>query len=753
MPVSVSRLRRWFAITAILITVVVAGVYWSARRRASQALKDLPQKMGIEFQQTAEGFSISKSEAGRTLFTIHASKAVEFKSGGHTELHDVSVVLYGRDSTRYDQISGSDFEYDPQSGNVSAQGEVQIDLEANPAGVLTPDQAAPRELKNPIHLRTSGLVFNQKTGNAYTKEMVEFTVPQASGSAMGVSYSGKTNVLTLESQLRLVMTGENQAEITAQRGVITKEPRQVVLESPRMQRPKERIAADRATLFLNASNNVDRVLAEGNILLESHGASELKGRADQGELSLTGPKNTLRTATLSGHAHIESAGAQNIQADAGKAILDFSGKNELNKIHAEDGVQLFQRGSDVGGNLPRGSGAQDLEITSPAMDFFLAAGKHLERAETAGAPRITIVQSGTSQKTVVTAAKFITKFGDHNQILSLNGSPSAKIVSSVAGQPDRVSTSDRLDVAFRASGGVDSILQQGNFAYLDGDRKASADSARYTPQDQMLVLSGSPRVVDTGMTTTARTMRLNRATGEAVAEGDVKSTYSQLKPDPGGALLASSDPIHVTSRMMNATRSPGVAVYSGTARLWQDANIIEAPSIQFDRDGRSVLAQGNGQPVSTVLVSIDKSGKATPVAITCARLTYTDSQRQIKCEGGATAKTTDMTITASGANAFLLPRDASGSAGSSSPASSQLDRIVAHGNVVIQQPDRRGTGQDLVYNVADDKFVLTGGPPSIFDAEHGQITGDSLTFYKRDGRVLVEGRSSSPTVTTTRVAR
>src|SRR6516225_7555495 len=116
MPVSVSRLRRWFAITAILITVVVAGVYWSARRRASQALKDLPQKMGIEFQQTAEGFSISKSEAGRTLFTIHASKAVEFKSGGHTELHDVSDVLYGRDSTRYDQISGSDFEYDPQSG-------------------------------------------------------------------------------------------------------------------------------------------------------------------------------------------------------------------------------------------------------------------------------------------------------------------------------------------------------------------------------------------------------------------------------------------------------------------------------------------------------------------------------------------------------------------------------------------------------------------------------------------------------------
>src|SRR5579862_7195274 len=142
MPISIPSLRRWFAIAAVLITVVVAMVYWTARRRAGQALKDLPQRMGIEIQQTAEGFSISKSEAGRTLFTIHASKAVEFKGGGHTELHDVSVVLYGRDSSRYDQISGSDFEYDPQSGNITAQGEVQIDLEANPAGALTADQAA-----------------------------------------------------------------------------------------------------------------------------------------------------------------------------------------------------------------------------------------------------------------------------------------------------------------------------------------------------------------------------------------------------------------------------------------------------------------------------------------------------------------------------------------------------------------------------------------------------------------------------------
>jgi lipopolysaccharide export system protein LptA len=79
--------------------------------------------------------------------------------------------------------------------------------------------------------------------------------------------------------------------------------------------------------------------------------------------------------------------------------------------------------------------------------------------------------------------------------------------------------------------------------------------------------------------------------------------------------------------------------------------------------------------------------------------------------------------------------------------------MVAERDVVIQQPNRRADGQKLVYTAADDKFVLTGGPPSIFDAEQGKITGVSLTFFRRDDRVLVEGEASTPVVTTTRVAR
>ena len=165
-----------------------------------------------------------------------------------------------------------------------------------------------------------------------------------------------------------------------------------------------------------------------------------------------------------------------------------------------------------------------------------------------------------------------------------------------------------------------------------------------------------------------------------------------------------------------------------------------------------------------MLVQVDKTGKVTPVHITSAHLTYTDVERKVFLDGGVTAKTTDTTMTAQQMTVFLLAQSqAKGQSGSQPRRMTgtepglgmpgQVDRIIAENNVVVTQPARHATGDRLVYTAADDKFVLTGGPPSIFDAERGKITGDSLTFYRHDDRVLVEGRETSPAVTKTQVAR
>ncbi len=274
-------------------------------------------------------------------------------------------------------------------------------------------------------------------------------------------------------------------------------------------------------------------------------------------------------------------------------------------------------------------------------------------------------------------------------------------------------------------------------------------------------------MTDGGMTTTANSMRLNRATGDALAEGNVKTTYSDLKPQPGGALLSSSSPIHVTARAMSVHGTSAIALYTGDARLWQDANVVDAQSIEFDRDRRSMIATGSGalQTVSTVLVQNDSvqndgvpadrsaqspRGKPTLIAITSTRLSYADSERKAHFEGDVAARSAEITITAKKMDAYLEGR---GSGDQPLSGAGKLDKIVAADQVVITQPERRATGNLLTYTASDDKFVLTGGSPSIFDAERGKITGVSLTFFRHDDRVLVEGNNLSPTVTQTRVAR
>ncbi|HEV7550552.1 MAG TPA: LptA/OstA family protein, partial [Candidatus Angelobacter sp.] len=624
----------------------------------------------------------------------------------------------------------------------------------------------PKELKNPIHLKTTNLVFNQTTGNAHTSERVDFRVPQASGSAVGVSYDAKTNVLTLLSQVNIVLTGTTSATVTAIHGTIAKDPRIVVLEHPHIEDGQQRADANEATVFLKADNTVDHILAQGNVLVETAGEQPAQVQSTQLDLLLASApgdsqRSTLHTAIFTGDVRLDTEGAQPMQATAGRATLDFvenqrharnaESKSVLRKIHADGNVKLFQH------QKPSSAAAmaQDFELTAPIIDFELADGRHFKRGITSGPPQMVVrpTAPGNGQITTVVAERFEAHFDDLGQLASVHGASAARIVNSIPGQPDRVSTSDMVDAAFTPGTGVQAIVQQGKVAYTDGERQAWGDKGRYTPADQILTLAGSLRVVDKNMTTTARTMRLNRATGDAFADGDVKSTYSDLKPQPNGALLASSSPIHVTSRSMTAHRSPAVALYSGDARLWQDANLIEAPAIEFDRDRRTVTGRSSAsQKVSTALVQTEKSGKSTPVLVTSDDFNYSDNDRKAHFEGDVVAKGTDSTITSNRMDVFLQARSQA-APNQSVTSSGKIDHILAQENVVITQPARRGTGDQLVYTAADDKFVLTGGPPSIFDAEHGKVTGVSLTLFRHDDRVLVEGSNQSPTAAQTRVAR
>lgn len=746
-------LRKVLLASAVAVAVFVLGFYLVARSRQRLAPAAMQSKLGAGVQQSSQGFSFARSEGGRTIFQVHAGKAVQYRADGHAQLRDVNIILYGKDGTRFDQISGDDFDYDPGSGDVVARGEVQIDLEGNAAGALRPDQAPPSELKNPIHVRTRGLTFNQKTGIAATKEKIEIRVPQAAGTAVGARLDSKAGMLTLDSQISFVTSGDRTV-IRARHGVLQKEPRQAILDETDIEHKDDTVHARHLVLDLGEDNTVQRMTGTGGVEGSSTGSSgKLAVQAPRADVQMTA-HNHLRTITLSGGASWTQSGAKSgsVRGSAGRVVVDYGERNRATAVHASEDVR----------HTDHTASGQEYTLFADALDATASKGDgNMDHAVTRGASRIEIVSpnakpAGSVTRTVITAGHFEGALDAASRIRTLHGEPEARIVSSAPNRPERVSSSRVLDAVFAqtksSTSALQSVVQQGDVHITEGTRQAWADRARYSPADDALSLSGSPRVTDTGMSTTADSVVLDRKSGEAVGTGNVKTTYVEMKAQPQGALLAASDPVHVTARSMVARQASATAHYEGEARLWQGANVIQAPQLDFDRTHRTLVALGtSAQPVRLVLVQKDKQGRAQPVNVTALRLIYNDIERRALLEGGVDMKSADGSTTADRAEIFLEARGP----GASSPAStaSRVERAVAEGRVEMREPGRHASGDRLVYSSDEEKYVLTGSPPRIEDAQSGTVTGEVLTFYSRDDRVLVESGNSTRTVTQTRVKR
>ena len=647
----------------------------------------------------------------------------------------------------------------PKEGTVVARGEVNIDLEGNATGPVQPDQAPPRELQNPIHLKTSGLVFNQKTGIAHTDQNVEFRVPQGDGSAVGATYDTKNNVLTLESQVTLKANDRHGTTVRAAHGTIDKEPREINLSDARVHQQDRDFQSDRLQLLLTPENEVQRTVATGHVQLVTQGPNSTRLRSPYAEMML-GEKNQIQTAVFSGGVEMEASGPNAAKVTAGRVAVDFAKPNRPQVVHASESVRIEQQPSQEGRQQQR------IEIASQAVDMYIREGRLIAYAQSQGPAQVTI----TPVKPSVPGRTHGRHRGAHAGRVRCGESPgpgarrtpTPRSHPSFLASPTRSapaipwSPTSRLGEEFWTSDRMGtSVTASRRRRIRPWDREAALLTRRVRAIRRMtdaLTLAGAPRIVDGGMTITANTIRILQRTGDAFAQGSVKTTYSELQQNPDGAILATADPVHVTSNSMNVQRQSGIARYLGNARLWQAANVVEAPSIEFDRLNRSLVAQGTAStPVTSVFVQIDKAGKSTPAVVTAARLVYNDSDRRAHYTGGVLARGENMTMTSTRADIILAP--AGSRSAQVSVSASRLDQIIATGNIVVQQQIRRATGEKLVYTAADEKFVMTGGPPLLADSEHGTIRGDSLTFYTRDDRVLVESNESSRTITRTRVTR
>jgi hypothetical protein len=79
--------------------------------------------------------------------------------------------------------------------------------------------------------------------------------------------------------------------------------------------------------------------------------------------------------------------------------------------------------------------------------------------------------------------------------------------------------------------------------------------------------------------------------------------------------------------------------------------------------------------------------------------------------------------------------------------------VLAQGNVIVREGDRRGTAEQGEYVAAEGKFVLSGGQPTLANASSDTTTGHSLTFFVANDTILVDSQEGLRTLTKHRVEK
>jgi lipopolysaccharide export system protein LptA len=351
------------------------------------------------------------------------------------------------------------------------------------------------------------------------------------------------------------------------------------------------------------------------------------------------------------------------------------------------------------------------------------------------------------------------------------------------------------------------VLQQipakktGGTGVAVGTQTSTATAARavYDGASDTLTLTGTPVFRDDNLEMTADRFAVERAAGNMLATGSVQTTVRPSSVNGSGGLMSGNQPTHVIARQAQVLHDSQKAIFTGEARLWQGGNSVEAPVIELSQKMQTLTAYGKdacsqcvhttflgqgslGPSAEPAQVGKPKAAKArgpmsdanrgpSTFRILSQRLLYSDAERKATFSEHVEAISSSGNVFADQAEVFLTPASPHPQAkpetalaetenkvsprSNNSPQSS-VERIVATGNVVVEQPGRRGTGTRLVYTASDGHFVLTGDgahPPQVVDSIQGTVTGEVLTFSSQTQAIIVSGSPNDAAVTKTRVKK
>ena len=777
-----ARYARWAAIAAAAVALSVAGVYAEREIRVARARRAAPAMLPAEVQQQSANFSLSDSDVqGHTLFTIRASHATQFKDENRALLQDVWISIYGRDQSRNDNIRTPECSYEPLTGNVRCQKEVQIDLEsASPAGSKVPADA--------MHIKTSNLSFNKNTGEASTPAPAEFQFSGGSGSGVGITYSSNESTIRVEHEIQFQMeaserTGGLPVSATGSSFTVRRNDRVAVLDGPDVVSQGDRkLSAGIISISLDENFHAQHILIEGNPEIRAaEGNLTFSATADkfEGFMSRDGWVQRIVADGKVAGSRQSDAGTDRFQAaHAEFAMLPWH--NLLKDMTATGGViASSQQGKDsrllkTDALRVTFSATQGAENAGRTGGKYSAEKQRIDAMETL-APA-TLQSNSGDEATEVHAQKIAAQFDGSGRLAKLQGHSGVTVRRQNGNTPSQTSSSSELAVIFAKGGNWDTLDETGSVRFEQADRRASAAQAKVSRAGDTISLDGNPEFSDAMSRTAAGTVTIDQKSNMVHAAGGVVTTYSPATSaakgsvKQGSAFNFGSGSAHVSADAISGSVATGDIVYAGHARLWQGESLLEADQIEVWRDDKKLQATGHvvavfpqaAAPFAASLGSRPATPKKSQVGTTlwtvrAPSMTYWDDQGKAHLEGGVAASSLQGSLTARSLDLFLSAPASTPNVPPStvdSAAGRQLNRVLAEGDVVVRQGDRQGTAQQGEYTAAEEKFVLSGGQPTLIDnASSDTTTGRSLTFFVANDTILIGSQEGSRTMTKHRVEK
>jgi lipopolysaccharide export system protein LptA len=761
-------LIAWVVGGALTVTMLAVSVaYWVATSHKAKPVA-LPQSVPVDVHQQLSGYTFTRSDEGRRVFTVHAARTVSFKQGGATVLEDVLVELFDRSGKRRDIMRTERCNYNGQSGDLFSNGPVHIELNAEAVKV------PPAGLKGrqTIYLETAKVSYRHEGSLLMSDQAVRFRIGPAFGTSQGMVYATRNGSLELEKDVVMDLPLHNgyaagpPIELAASRLRYEKLSRQITLWGPiRVTQGERKVSGDSGKVFLNEANRVTRGELEGSVKTSESSADRLvELSADRAGGDFDPASGALRHLSAQGNV----AGLSQGKGSTGRLLaerveLSLAGiPAKLQSGDASENVQLMvESSSSLGqsGAEAKRPRTEKKTLTAAELKFdFRPDGKSLDNAQTVGPGRL-VVDPPDPQvgQRIITSGQFLMGFNAQSNLETLRGRKPTHIIfqpprnappSSVAQE----STADQLLATFdEVTHALKEVKQSGNYTFRDGDRNASAQESVYVAAAQGVTLVGRPQVWDAETRAGCEHLYFDLRIDTVEGTGKVQSTHLETgDKQPDGQ---APDPTSVLADHMVAQRRSQLVHYEGNVRAWRGADVVESSSLDVYRMAKR-LSSGS-QVLTSHLQPASYATGATPSSETPPRETRPFTVRadflEYFDEGSKASYRGHVKLQAEATSMEADKMDVSFSQLGTNQES-VVERATAEGHVVVLQPGRRATGEHGEYFAGPGKIVLTGGPPTIYDVEKGFITGQRLTLFVHDDRLLVDGGAGSPSLSQHRVA-